>query len=74
MSKFIAMTREGELEVHAIDPHGATDTLCGCDGNDDDHDVMTAPAALPEYPKITCKQCISIIKFCRQYWNEDFAG
>jgi hypothetical protein len=73
MSRFIAMTRDKVLEVHALDPFGATDTLCGCDSNDDHADVGTHPASLPDYPKITCSQCVTIIKFCRRYKDADFS-
>jgi len=69
MSRFIAMTRDSELEVHALDPQGATDTLCGCDSNDDHPDVGAQPATLPDDPKITCHQCVTIIRFCRRYAN-----
>ena len=73
MSNFVAFTREGVLEIHALDPQGKTDTLCGCDGNDSHPSVGTHPATLPDHPKINCLQCIQIIKFARGYTNADFA-
>lgn len=72
MSRFVSFTRDGIPEIHALDPQGATDTLCGCDGNDSHRDVNTYPATLPDDPKITCKQCEIIVKFCRRYKNTDF--
>jgi hypothetical protein len=72
VSKFIAFTRYGELEVHALDPQGKTDTLCGCDGHDSHEHVGTNPATLPDNPKITCKQCWMIVSFSRRYDNADF--
>jgi hypothetical protein len=71
-SKFVAFTRYGNLEIHAIDPQGKTDTLCGCDGNDSHPDVGTYPATLPDDPKITCEQCSILVRFCRRYGNRDF--
>ncbi len=73
MSRFVAFTRYGNLEIHAIDPQGKTDTLCGCDGNDSHQDVRTHPATLPDNPKITCEQCSIIIRFSRRYKDADFA-
>lgn len=74
MSNFIALYRYKVLEVHALDPQGKTDTLCGCGSNDSHSAVGTEPATLPDNPKIACEQCRQIIKFCRRYSNSDLAG
>jgi hypothetical protein len=72
MSNFVAFTRHGVLEIHAISADGATDTLCGCDGNDSHQHVGTCPATLPDNPKITCKECYQIVRHSRRYKNSDF--
>lgn len=72
MSNFVALTRHGNLEIHAQDPIGATDTLCGCDSNDNHQYVGTSPATLPDNPKITCEQCSIIVRFCKRYDRSDF--
>ena len=71
MSRFVALTRYSNLEIHAVDPFGATDTLCGCDANDSG--VGTHPATLPDNPKITCDQFSIIVRFSRRYKDADFA-
>lgn len=73
MTRFIAISQDGLLEVHA-DGHGlgfGYATLCGLDGADDV--IGQLPADLPKRPKINCEQCRALIVEARRWTKRDLA-
>jgi|GEM_PF-2462451 len=68
--KFVMVMLDGEPTIHATSVHGNyDDTLCGIDANDNVGHEGMYPAA--EGAKITCMDCIRLIKYCRKYGNAD---
>ena len=74
MSRFVAISQDGTVEVHATHAEAYPyATLCGMDG--DDRIVGQAPAEMPAgRPQITCAQCRDIIMRGWLYRRRDFAG
>lgn len=62
----VAVTVEGERNVHAGDGSGVYATLCGLDG--EENTVESAQA----WEKITCQQCATAWKAWKAYTPADF--
>ena len=71
--RFVAISSDGVIEVHAGDDTGNYATLCGVDGDDPHPDVMQFAADLPKKPKITCEACWRLFRECQNYKRSDFS-
>lgn len=69
---FIAVLVDGIAEIHATGL-GTYSTLCGLDGDDEGYRTFSHQQVvdLPENPKITCPDCIEILKTAWQYSEQD---
>lgn len=63
--KYIAISDNGEVDVHATSSDGSYSSLCGLDEHDPGIGLETVP--LPKNPKVTCPQCIATIRRAKQY-------
>ena len=70
-SKFIAVSVDGVVQIHALSDDGIYATLCGLDGEDDSVGQETVP--LPAGAKINCEGCKGIIRMARKYKESDLA-
>jgi len=70
MSRYVAITIDGELTIHAQDTSGNYATLCGVDG--DDPICGQYPAELPLGRRINCPHCRSIFDVTKKYRTSDF--
>ena len=73
MKRFVAISHDGAVEVHAGCFSGNYDTICGIDGNDSE--ISHSPADLPDprRPKITCHNCAALIREARFYRLSDIS-
>jgi len=71
MSKFVAVSVEGELKVHGPSSDGNYYTLCGLAGDDPGSEQVLA--AVPSGVKINCKSCRMIWEAARKLKRADFA-
>lgn len=71
MSRFVAISSDGQVEVHAASTAANYSTLCAMDG--DDPGVGQEPTALPKGARITCPDCIRTILEARAFRKTDIA-
>ncbi len=74
MSKLVAITIDGETQIHAANTTGLNyASLCGLDGGrDGDTSAGQSPARLPKGAKIDCPLCVELWKAWRAFRPEDF--
>lgn len=72
--RFVAVSIDGEIDIHAAIGAGEYTTTCGIDGNDDaiGHVVIPLPAS-PKRPRITCATCRRMWDAWSNYTSRDFA-
>jgi hypothetical protein len=70
MGGYIGIMVANMPTIHAASTLCGSDTICGTAA--DDPGVDHEPCGVPPGAKIDCKECIAIIRECRQFREKDF--
>lgn len=70
MSKFVAISCQGVVQVHLPHSTGNYDTLCGMDA--DDPAIEHFPAEVPKGAKVDCPDCKGLWEVAKRFRATDF--
>jgi hypothetical protein len=69
--RFVRVSVDGEIMVHALDASGNYATLCGIDGNDNHPSCTQKTLGHLKRGKIDCPECRLILKMAWRYSERD---
>ena len=69
--RFVRVSADGELSVHALDATGNYATLCGLDGDDNHPSCPQKVIGHLKRGKIDCPECRNILKKAWEYSERD---